>query len=276
MNKVICEICPNACALSEGQTGLCRARSNRGGKIAADNYGEITAMALDPIEKKPLYRFHPKSCILSVGSYGCNLRCPFCQNHNISMADKQHARAEFLSPERLIEKALECIPKGSIGVAFTYNEPLVSYEYILDCAKLLRKRELMTVLVTNGYINKAPLLRLLPYVDAMNIDLKSMDEQFYKSIGGQLEKVKQSISLAASECHLEVTTLIIPGENDTHEHMRRLSTWLASVDESIPLHVARFFPRYNMTEKKATSVNLIYELAKIARKKLLYVYEGNC
>ncbi len=276
MNKVVCKICPHECALSLGQTGFCRARSNREGKIIADNYGQLTAIALDPIEKKPLYRFFPGSRILSVGSYGCNLRCSFCQNHNISMADKERSVTEYYPPERLVQKAAELETEGNIGVAFTYNEPLISYEYIIDCSKLLKKKNLKTVVVTNGYINKGPLLELLPYVDAMNIDLKSMDEKFYKNIGGQLAFVKAAICAAAKQCHIEVTTLIIPGENDSAEHMRRLSSWLSGIDEKIALHISRFFPRYNMTDKHATPVSTIYKLAEIAEQELCYVYKGNC
>ncbi|MDD5016634.1 MAG: AmmeMemoRadiSam system radical SAM enzyme [Eubacteriales bacterium] len=271
-----CGICPHACDLDDGQTGLCRARSNRGGVIVADNYGQITAMALDPIEKKPLHRFFPGSTILSFGSYGCNLRCPFCQNHDISMAVSKRSGTVYVSPEELTKKAQELLPDGNIGAAFTYNEPLIGYEYVRDCAALLKSRGLKPVLVTNGYINKKPLLELLPDIDAMNIDLKSFSEGFYKKIGGGLGTVKQTIAAAAGFCHVEVTTLIIPGENDTPDEMRRLSCWLAEIDKSIPLHVSRFFPRYKMTDRNATPTDTVYALADIARERLMYVYEGNC
>ncbi len=274
--KVICELCPHHCALEEGKTGICRARKNVQGTIICENYGKVTSMALDPIEKKPLHCFYPGSRILSVGSYGCNLRCPFCQNSDISMADAGTAETQFVSPETLVEKALALVKQGNIGIAYTYNEPLVGYEYVLDCAKLAREHTLKNVLVTNGTICEKPLLELLPYIDAMNIDLKAFTERFYKMIGGDLETVKQTIRLAARTSHVEITTLIVPGENDSEAEMDALSLWLASVDPEIPLHVTRFFPRWKMTDRDATPVKTVYALAKIARRNLKYVYEGNC
>lgn len=274
--KVRCDICPHNCLLGEEQTGFCRARSNRGGAIRLDSYGLVTSMSLDPIEKKPLYRFYPGSRILSVGSYGCNLRCSFCQNYEISMAGKERAGTVCVSPEELVEKAIELIPQGNIGIAYTYNEPLIGYEFVMDCSKLARPKGLKNVLVTNGYINEAPLEKLLPYIDAMNIDLKAFTDSFYKKISGDIETVKKTIETAASSCHVEVTTLIIPGENDSEEEMRSLSAWLTRIDRNIPLHISRFFPRYKMTDRDATPVKAVYSLADIARENLKYVYEGNC
>ncbi len=274
--KVRCDICPHNCLLGEGQTGFCRARSNRGGAIRLDSYGLVTSMSLDPIEKKPLYRFYPGSRILSVGSYGCNLRCSFCQNYEISMAGKERGGTVCVSPEELAEKAIELMPQGNIGIAYTYNEPLIGYEFVMDCAKLARPKGLKNVLVTNGYINEAPLEKLLPYIDAMNIDLKAFTDSFYKKISGDIETVKKTIETAASSCHVEVTTLIIPGENDSEEEMRSLSAWLTRIDRNIPLHISRFFPRYKMTDRDATPVKAVYSLADIARENLKYVYEGNC
>jgi len=275
MSKVLCHICPHGCALEEGQVGICRARSNRAGIIVSENYGLVTAISLDPIEKKPLYRFYPGSYILSVGSFGCNFRCQFCQNHHISMSDKKKADYRYIPPEDLVYKALRLADRGNIGLAFTYNEPLVGYEYVYDCASLAREKGLKNVLVTNGYINKQSLLQILPLIDAMNIDLKSFKPDFYKRIGGDLEDVKRTIALCASHCHVEVTTLIIPGENDSQEEMRELSKWLASVNPDIALHISRFFPCYQMTDKQPTSTNTIYALADIAKEVLPYVYVGN-
>ena len=273
---VTCGICPHRCVLKEGQTGLCRARSNRGGQIRCDNYGLATSIALDPIEKKPLRHFFPGSYILSVGSYGCNMRCPFCQNYEISTADKAHAYFTSVSPQELISRALALQPKGNIGVAFTYNEPFVGYEYVYDCSVLAKGSGLKTVLVTNGYVCEKPLLAILPYIDAMNIDLKTYSEDYYRRLGGNLEDVKRTISLSSLSCHVEVTTLIVPGENDTDEEMRRIAKWLASVNPEIPLHISRFFPRYHMLDRQATDVKTVYHLADIARESLHYVYEGNC
>ncbi|NLC85245.1 MAG: AmmeMemoRadiSam system radical SAM enzyme [Ruminococcaceae bacterium] len=270
----LCEICPKACVIPEGHKGFCGARTNREGKIIAANYGKITSMALDPIEKKPLKRFHPGSYILSVGSYGCNLRCPFCQNYDISMGNDTTVYLE-LTPEELIARALEQIPRGNIGVAYTYNEPLIGYEFVRDCANLAAEKGLENVVVTNGYINEKPFAELLPFIDALNIDLKSFSPEFYKSIGGNLETVKTSIRLAAAKSHVEVTTLVIAGDNDSEEEMRALSSWLATVNPEIPLHISRFFPAYKMSNRLPTSVKTIRDLVEIAQESLRYVYTGN-
>jgi pyruvate formate lyase activating enzyme len=213
---------------------------------------------------------------LSVGSYGCNLRCPFCQNCEISMADGEQIETVEVSPAALVGKALELLPRGNIGIAYTYNEPLVGYEYVRDCAKLAKEHSLKNVVVTNGNINEKPLQALLPDIDAMNIDLKGFTERFYTAIGGNLETVKRSIQIAAERCHVEVTTLVIPGENDSVEEMDALSRWLAGVSPEIPLHVSRFFPRWRMTDRGPTPVETIDCLAETARKNLRYVYKGNC
>jgi len=276
MSQEACKICPHSCRLEENQVGFCGARSNRNGKIISINYGLLTGIALDPIEKKPLYRFYPGSKILSVGSFGCNFRCSFCQNHEISMANIDQVQTNYVSPEELIRMAKELVPEGNIGIAYTYNEPLVGYEYLLECTSLARKEGLKNVLVTNGFICKEPFLQLLPKLDALNIDLKAFNEKFYQTISGDLNSVKRSIELAAKNNHVEVTTLIVPGENDSEEEIRNLSQWIASIRPDIPLHLTRFFPRYQMTDKAATKVRKVYELAEIARESLKYVYEGNC
>jgi len=275
LSKLKCEICPHGCELTEGQTGLCRARGNIGGEIRSLNYGLVTSLSLDPIEKKPLRRFYPGSLILSAGSFGCNFRCSFCQNHAISMADRARSQCAYISPEELTAQAAALRGRGNIGLAFTYNEPLIGYEFVRDCGILAHERELKTVLVTNGFINRAPLEALLPHIDAMNIDLKSFTESFYHKIGGRLETVKQTIALSAPRCHVEVTTLIIPGENDSEEELRALSQWLASVSPDIPLHLSRFFPLYKMTDKEATPKKTIERLAEVARNELRFVYIGN-
>jgi pyruvate formate lyase activating enzyme len=274
--KVKCGICPQDCELEEGQIGFCRARSAKDGAVVCDNYGLITSMALDPIEKKPLRRFHPGSTILSVGSFGCNLRCPFCQNYEISMCSRGQANTVFVSPEKLVERALTLKTSRNIGIAYTYNEPLIGYEYVRDCAVMARDHGLKNVLVTNGYVNEEPLRALLPYIDAMNIDLKAFTEDFYLTLHGHIDPVKRTIAIASETCHVEVTALIVPGRNDSEDEMRALSEWLASVGEDIPLHISRFFPQYKMTDGDATSVKAVYALADIARKQLKHVYTGNC
>ncbi len=273
MSQLLCGICPQNCMLSDGQTGLCRARTRYGDEIRANNYGRITSMALDPIEKKPLRRFHPGSMIFSVGSYGCNMSCPFCQNHVISMADDSYDTVTLL-PDMLCKKALNI--QGNIGVAFTYNEPLIGYEYVRDSAALLKQNGLKTVLVTNGYINEQPMSELLPLIDAMNIDLKAFTERYYEKLKAHIEPVKRTILLCAPRCHVEVTTLILPTYNDSEEEMRQLSEWLASVDETIPLHISRFFPSYRVHNIEATPIEKIMRLAEVARESLQYVYTGNC
>lgn len=274
--SVTCELCFHHCELAEGQTGFCRTRVCRDGAVVPLNYGKITSLALDPIEKKPLRRFRPRSLILSVGSFGCNLRCSFCQNHEISMAGDGTIQTVDVSPERLADKAAELIPRGNIGVAYTYNEPLVGYEYVRDCAAAVHDRDMVNVLVSNGTIEKQPWRELLPYLDAANIDLKGFTPEWYRRLDGDLDTVKRSIALAAERCHVEVTTLLVPGENDSVKELRALAQWLASVSPDIPLHLSRFFPQYQMQDRPPTPVERVYQLAEEARNWLAYVYTGNC
>lgn len=266
------------CALEPGQTGLCRARKNEGGKIVCDNYGMLTSMALDPIEKKPLHDFHPGSMILSVGSFGCNLRCPFCQNHEISMADGRSLDVGQASPGQLAATALtwkEQKKAGNIGIAYTYNEPLVGWEFVRDTARLVREYGMLNVLVTNGTASLQVLEELLPWIDAMNIDLKGFREEYYRKLGGDLETVKAFIARAAESCHVELTTLVVPGESDSPEDMEAQAKWIAGLSPAIPLHITRFFPRYRMRDREATDVELLYRLAGTAGKYLEKVYVGN-
>lgn len=274
--SIVCSLCFHHCRLEEGQDGLCRARGCRNGNIIPLNYGLLTALALDPIEKKPLQRFHPGSLILSAGSFGCNLRCPFCQNHEISMTGPDRAEVIPFSPSQIAERADALRPSGNIGVAYTYNEPLVGYEFVRDCAALVHERGMVNVLVTNGIIEESPWRELLPLVDAANIDLKGFTPAWYRRLGGDLETVKRSITLAAERCHIEVTTLLIPDENDSAKEIRTLAKWLASVSPSIPLHLSRFFPRYQMMDTYPTPVERVCQLAEEARAYLTYVYTGNC
>ena len=274
--EAVCPVCPHHCLLAEGQTGRCRARKNREGKIVSINYGKLTSLMLDPIEKKPLRRFFPGSRILSVGSFGCNLACPFCQNYEISMADSEQAHWQEVTPEALAGLAQEYQSYGNIGVAFTYNEPLVGYEFVRDTARLVRERGMKNVLVTNGCAEPLVLEELLPYVDAMNIDLKGFTGEWYEKLGGDLETVKRFIARAAQDCHVELTTLIVPGENDSEEEMDREARWIASLDWEIPLHVTRFFPQYRMADKVPTPVERVYRLRNTAAQWLRYVYVGNC
>ena len=289
--RAVCPVCPHHCSLKEGQYGRCKARKNEKGTIICVNYGRITALALDPVEKKPLRHFFPGSMILSAGSYGCNLSCPFCQNYQISMAGSEEKEAadyvtdeaaagvpDFreMSPEELAELAEDLRGRGNIGVAFTYNEPLVGYEFVRDTARLVRRRGMKNVLVTNGTGEIPVLEELLPCIDAMNIDLKGFTRDYYRKLGGDLDTVKAFIKRAAQVCHVELTTLIVPGENDSLEEMERQAGWIAGVDPDIVLHVTRFFPQYRMKDRNATDVKTIYRLRDAAGKYLKHVYTGNC
>ena len=284
VSAAVCPVCPHRCRIPEGKTGRCRARGTRDGRVVSLNYGIATSLALDPIEKKPLKRFCPGSTILSFGSYGCNLNCPFCQNWEISMSDGREfrdgrqLRENRFKPAYLVDMAEQLRPKGNIGVAFTYNEPTISYEFVLDTAKLLREKNLKTVLVTNGCVNEGIAEQLLPWVDALNIDLKCFREEVYRdTLGGDLETVKRFIASAAKQCHVELTSLIVPGMNDTEEEMRAMTEWIASLPhgQEIPLHITRFFPRYKVIDRKATERALILRLVETARKQLQYVFPGN-
>ena len=275
-----CKVCFRHCKIDEGQYGFCGVRTCRDGAVVPENYGWLTAIALDPIEKKPLNRFYPGSRILSVGSYGCNLRCPFCQNSDISWADEveiSKRESKYVSPEELTEIAQELKTKGNIGVAFTYNEPLISYEYMLDTAKLLKQKDLKVVMVSNGMADTETVGELFQYVDAMNIDLKGFTDHYYQDLlKGNRQMVMDFIEEAVKHCHVELTTLIIPGENDSEEEMLELSKWVSELGEDIPLHISRFFPRFKMTDRDATSVKWIYHLKDVAEQNLKYVFTGNC
>ena len=274
----ICSICPRRCNLSEGQVGFCKARACQNGEIVALNYGRVSSVALDPIEKKPLYHFYPGSSILSIGGFGCNLRCPFCQNHHISMGGINEVPTQQMTPQELTLLALDLAkrPHGNLGVAFTYNEPFISYEYVRDCCELLHQKGLKTVLVTNGHINREPLLQLLPLIDAMNIDLKGFSEAYYKYVGGNFECVKETIATAYDKCHIEVTTLVVPTLNDSEVQMAAQAEWLASLSPDIPLHISRYFPHYKLTNIPPTPVETLYRLCNVARRYLHHVHAGNC
>ena len=274
--KIRCDVCMHHCELDREQTGFCRARKNTGERIIHVNYGKITSLALDPIEKKPLAMFCPGTMILSAGSFGCNLRCPFCQNHEISMAGEGESEAAYIEPGELAARAQALRPRGNIGVAYTYNEPLVGWEYVRDTARFIRAAGMKNVIVTNASVTDPVLDEILPLTDAMNIDLKGFTDQFYAKLGGDLGTVRHFIQRAAEACHVELTTLIVPGENDSEQEIKELASWVGGISSDIPLHITRFFPRWKMTDRGATDIRTVYSLAETARKSLKHVFIGNC
>jgi len=271
-NAVKCGLCPHYCKIKVKQAGKCGVRTNESGVLIASSYGKITSVALDPIEKKPLYMFRPGMRIVSIGSFGCNLHCKFCQNYNISL-EYQNMRLERMTPELVAEVAVMAIEDKNIGVAYTYNEPLIGYEFVKDCSILIRKAGLVNVLVTNGYINKEPLEAILPHIDALNIDIKGYSGRTYNRVGGTLEPVKNAIEISKRYSHIEVTTLIVPNENE--DEVEKIAIWLSSIDPDIPYHLSRFFPRYKYTGGEPTPPDTMYRLFDIAKKHLNNVFIGN-
>ena len=271
-DQIQCLVCPHQCLISEGKTGICRVRTVLDHELIAINYAEVTSAAVDPIEKKPLYHFKPGKNIVSLGSFGCNMTCDFCQNHKIS---QQRAKSEVLSIEQL--KAIIDRVENNAGVAYTYNEPMMWYEYVYETAKTLKhlNQETSVVVVTNGYINQEPLLKLLPYVDAMNIDLKAYSNSYYKKIcGAKLDSVLETIKLANEHVHIEVTTLLVTDAFDALKEVEEISKFLATVNKDIPLHLSRYFPRYKMKNEE-TNIEVMKQAAQMARNYLNYVYIGN-
>jgi len=272
-NLVKCNLCPHNCSIAEDNIGICRVRRNLNNKLYSLNYGKATSIALDPIEKKPLNQFFPGKKILSVGSYGCNLKCSYCQNWSIAHADPTSFDVE---PAQLVKKALELINDKNIGIAFTYNEPSIWFEFVYDTARLSFIEGLKNVLVTNGFINTKPLEDVLPYIHAMNIDVKAFNNEFYKQIcKGTLEEVKQTVEISAKKCHVEITTLIIPGLNDKEKEIEELASWLAGINTEIPIHFSRYFPNYKMKDRKLTPYETLEKAKKIAENYLKHVYIGN-
>ena len=276
MSEAVCPACFRHCRIRAGGTGFCRARGNEGGRIVCVNYGKVTSLALDPIEKKPLARFYPGSRILSVGSFGCNMACPFCQNDAISFADEDTAAYRRLPPTELAAMARQLEPRGNIGVAYTYNEPMVGFEYVRDTARLVRDLGMKNVVVTNGAFTEETLNEVLPWIDAFNIDLKGFTQAWYRELGGDLETVKRIIIRAAQRAHVELTALIVPGKNDGEDEMRDLSRWVASsLSRGVPLHITRFFPRREYVDKSPTDIALLRRLAAVAGESLETVVVGN-
>lgn len=267
-----CLLCPHACKIMPGKTGWCRVRKNSGARLVSLSYGRLAALALDPIEKKPLYHFFPGKNILSAGSFGCNLSCAFCQNYHLAHGEPPLYE---IMPQELLQLALEERSRDSVGLAFTYNEPLISYEYVMDTAELIKSRGLKTVLVTNGYIDKKAFKKLLPFIDALNIDIKAFNDEFYRRYcRGDLKTVLDNVELAAAYAHIEITTLVIPGENDDRREIKGLACFLSNLSPDIPLHFSRYYPAYKFS-LPPTPEPVLRELKDIACDCLHFVYLGN-
>jgi pyruvate formate lyase activating enzyme len=273
-----CNLCPHYCIIKKGTHGACAVRKNENYKLKTLVYGKTIAAHVDPIEKKPLFHFKPGSQIYSFATAGCNFKCEFCQNWDISQISKGESGKIIgtkKSPKQIVQ---ETLAHGCNSIAATYVEPTIFFEYALDTFKLAKKQNLYTVFVSNGYINSKPVDKLQPYLDAINIDLKSFSDDFYKEVcGARLEPVLDSIKYYHKKgIWVEITTLIIPGENDSEKELKQIADFIASVDNSIPWHISRFHPDYKMTNKSWTPLDTLHKAYKIGEKAgLKYIYVGN-
>lgn len=273
-DQVRCLLCPRRCLLKEGQAGFCGVRRVIRGELYTENYALCAALQWDPVEKKPLYHFYPGRRILSLGTYGCNLRCSFCQNWSLARG-RPSADATITPSQVLARLQREGGPAEVVGVAYTYNEPSVWYEFVADTAQLLHEHGYRNVLVTNGFISREALEKLLPHIDALNIDVKAFSDSFYeKYCRGLRRPVLETVELAAAAAHVEVTCLLIPTLNDSPEELAKLTGWLAGISPDLPLHFSRYFPQYQM-DLPPTPVETMVAAREIALKKLNYVYLGN-
>jgi len=266
-----CLLCPHNCILKDGKAGICGVRENKGGRLYSSNYGEVTSIAMDPMEKKPLYHFYPGTEIFSIGTRGCNLKCPFCQNWSISQ--DLDAKSSYRSPEEIVDMALA---SGAVGIAYTYSEPTVWFEFVRDTALIAKERGLKNVMVTNGFINPAPLEELTGFIDAMNIDLKCYNaDTYHKVLKGELEPVKNTIKKAYElGCFIEITTLIVTDINNDIDELMEIADFIASIDKRIPWHLSRYYPSYKYN-KPATDVEFLTEVWESAIEILDYVFTGN-
>lgn len=267
-----CNLCPYNCKLREGKFGVCNLRTVKNNIPVVINYGEVSSANVDPIEKKPLYHFKPGKDVLSLGTFGCNMSCRFCQNYEISQSKPP---TESIEIDKLISLIIN-IP-NNIGVAFTYNEPFMWYEYIYDVAKKIKEydKNISVVLVSNGFVNKEPLMKILPFIDAINIDLKGFSEKYYNEIcGASINPVLETIKIASESTHVEITTLMVNEENDSVEEICQIAKFISSIDKNIPLHLSRYFPKYKMNNPPTLIENMVKGREE-AKKYLNYVYLGN-
>ncbi len=277
-NYLKCSLCPHYCHILKGNVGACAVRKNVDNKLYTLVYGKAIAYHVDPIEKKPLFHFMPGSKIYSFATAGCNFKCDFCQNWDISQISKGESGqiiGTYKPPKQIVKEALMY---GCNSIAATYVEPTIFYEYAYDTFKEAKKHNLYTVFVSNGYINKKPIDKIQPYLDAINIDLKSFSDEFYKNVcGGRLQPVLDSIKYYHKKgVWVEITTLIIPGENDSNAELQKIAEFIASVDINMPWHISKFHPDYKMTNKAWTPLHTLHRAYKIGKKAgLKYIYVGN-
>ncbi|MCC7572696.1 MAG: AmmeMemoRadiSam system radical SAM enzyme [Candidatus Methanofastidiosum sp.] len=271
-----CLLCPHVCLIPPNERGKCRTRINLYGKLNTLVYGESDSEKLyfhvDPVEKKPLYHFYPGSYSLSFGTPGCNLFCQNCQNYNLSQSTPSDIGDHFLKPNKIVElaKTYDCK-----SISYTYTEPTIFYEYLMDTSKIAKENDIKNIWVTNGFINPKPLKEALPYIDAMNIDLKAFSDEFYQNIcGGRLNPVLETIKTSFKITHIEITNLLIPTLNDSDEDIGKLVDFVSNLSDDIPLHFSAYRPMYKM-EIKPTPTDTLYRAKEIAEKKLKYVYLGN-
>jgi len=277
-NKVSCFLCSHHCRISNGKFGICNVRENRNGVLFTHAYGELIARNIDPIEKKPLYHFLPGSKSFSIAAIGCNFQCGFCQNWQISQVKEAKASGlhpEKVKPEDVVKQAKQT---GSKSISYTYTEPTIFFEYAYEISQLAKKEGLFNVFVTNGYMTKEMIQTIHPYLDAANIDLKSFRDDYYRKVcRGRLAPVLKNIELMKKlSIWIEVTTLVVPGQNDSEEELKKIANFLAGLDTSIPWHISRFYPQYKMEDLESTLLEILnqaYEIGKSAG--LRYIYLGN-
>ena len=274
--SVECRLCPHHCRIGEGKTGRCRSRRNRGGRLLSEVYAKPCALAIDPVEKKPLYHFHPGTTCLSIACTGCNFSCLNCQNHDISQAAPSQVDHYDLTPDDVVGL---CLQHKCPGIAYTYTEPLTYIEYVADTARKAHEKGLWNILVTAGYVSQEPLKELLPHIDAANVDLKSFSDDIYRKVsGGRLQPVLDTIvAMRDAGIWIELTNLVIPGINDDMEMIRRMCRWMADNGlADAPLHFSRFFPRYRMSDRQPTPLATLRQARQTALDEgIRHVYLGN-
>lgn len=268
-----CLLCPRECVIKEGKLGFCRTRMNLNGEIYTLTFGNSDSsyhFQVDPIEKKPLYHFYPCSYAFSFGTPGCNLACRFCQNWSLSQATPENVERDYLRPEKIVETAKD---ERCLSIAYTYSEPTIFYEYALETSKIARKKDIKNVLITNGYISEEPLRLILNYVDALNIDVKSLNKDFYKKVClGKVEHVMRAVEIATKNAHVELTYLVVTNHTDSDEDLQEFINWASQF--KVPVHFSRYFPRYKFSEEP-TPIQRLSRALELAKKKIDYVYLGN-